>query len=208
MMCPTFDNLIEMADGRLAPDEKASVERHAAGCGACSATLRWYEGFVLAAATDASFDPPVWVTRRAIDLFGEAREAASRRGLRGLVARLRAALVFDSLGGALAADAIPARRGPIQESRQLLFSAPSYDIDMLVAPADAADALRVTGQVLGAEGGFEGVRNLRVELAGVSVQTTEFGEFAFENVAPGVYEVRLVDERREIILTDVPVALG
>jgi hypothetical protein len=213
MTCPTFENLLEMADGRLGPDARPEIEGHLAGCETCTGALRWYEGIVTSASTDASFDPPEWITRRAIGLFDEARAAATRRGVRGLVARIRAALVFDNLGGALAADAIPARRGPAQESRQLLYSAPGYDVDMLVSPGHTAGRVRVTGQVLGsaAENVEEAVA-LRVSLVrpdggAAEGATNEFGEFTFDDVVPGVYEVSLVDDRRELVLTDVPVAL-
>lgn len=213
MACPPFETLIESTDGRLSTAERETVARHVAGCDACTGTMRWYQSFVVSAAADQSFDPPEWVTRRALRLFEDAREAASRRGVRGLVARLRASLVFDSFSGAASPDSVPARRSGALEARQLLFSASPFDVDMLVAPALSSGRVRVTGQVLSSgEGSFESVSGLRVELASgdevmAATATTEFGEFTFEDVGAGVYEVRISGERREIVVESAPIQI-
>jgi hypothetical protein len=197
MPCPTFQSLIDYVDGRLARDEAPEVERHlAAECGECRAAVAWYAGFAGTAREDTSVEPPSWVTRRAIGIFAEAKEAAARRGLRGLVSRLRAALVFDSMAGASSGDAIPARAsaGP---SRQLLYSAAPFDVDMLIAAGDRPHTLVVTGQVLTADGDdFESVRGLAVTLeregeAVATAETSEFGEFTLPDLPPGLYELRL-----------------
>src|SRR5688500_18997576 len=130
MTCPSFETLIDYADaGRRGSEE---IQDHlTGGCATCEATLAWYAGFLETAGADATVEPPVWVTRRAVSLFAEARDAASARGVRGLVSRLWAALVFDSIGGSLSVDAVPARNG-VSASRQLLYSAAPYDIDLFI----------------------------------------------------------------------------
>jgi hypothetical protein len=210
MACPDFETLIDCADGRLAGEERALVESHvAAGCEACSAALAWYAAMTETAAADTSVEPPPWVTRRAIGLFREAREAAGRRGLRGVVARIRAALVFDSLAG-LVPDALPARNAASSPTRQLLYAASPFDIDLLIS--GAGPSLSVTGQVLasGADD-FEGVAGLLVELEHngrvSATSTSEFGEFTIDDVAPGVYDLRLVGGTREIVLSSMPVSV-
>jgi anti-sigma factor RsiW len=213
MTCPNFDILIDYADDKLQPQDAAAVKAHlATGCDACSTTLEWYAGFVATATADTSVEPPVWVTRRAFSLFSDAREAASRRGLRGIVSRLRAALVFDSLAGATASDMIPAR-GAAAPSRQLLFTAAPYDVDLFVAGGSTPESVSVTGQVLTTDAeDFESVRGLVVSLERggeilASVATSEFGEFTVRDLAPGVYDVRLASQTREIILEATPLSL-
>ena len=210
MACPDFETLIDYADRRLAGEDRAFVERHVAdGCEACSAALAWYAATTETAAADGSVEPPHWVSRRAIGLFREAREAAERRGLRGLVARVQAALVFDSLAG-LVADALPARNAGGSATRQLLYAASPFDIDLLVS--GTGPSLSVTGQVLasGADD-FEGVVGLRVELARdgrvSTTATSQFGEFLIEGVVPGVYDLRLVGGTREILLSRMPISI-
>jgi hypothetical protein len=213
MACPAFETIADLVDGRLSPADTASVERHLAdGCRACAGTAEWYRAFVATATADRSLEPPAWMTQRAIDLFAEAREAAAQRGMKGLFARLRASLVFDSLVGGATADAMPAR-GVGAESRQLLYMAPLFDVDMLVAPLEGAQRLLVTGQVLSSSGaGFEGVGGLTVELerngeVAAVAETSDFGEFAFEGVEPGLYDLRLGRGSREIVIVHAPIAL-
>lgn len=210
MSCPTFENLVDFADGRLVGDDVSLVENHlAGGCDACRGALAWYRGVVDTAAGDTSVEPPAWVTRRALDLF---RQGRASRGLRGLVSRLRAALVFDSLTAGPDAELAPARSGA-GPSRQLLYTASPYDVDLLISAGADPRRLTVTGQVLVSESeDFGEVGGLTVELAdGDTVAgratTSEFGEFTVEGVQPGLYEVRLVGPNREIVLTRAPIAL-
>lgn len=212
MDCPTFENILDFADGRLAPAEVEAIEGHvAAGCDECATALAWYRQFSTVAEEDASIEPPTWVTNRAVGLFADARDAAARRGIRGLVARIRAALVLDTLAGDFA-DAIPARSAGA-EARQLLYSASTYDVDLLVAPFEASRRLLVSGQVLVGESvDFGGVGSLTVELdAGEGVvattTTSEFGEFSFRGVEPGFYDIRIAGDGREILLSHAPLAI-
>jgi len=213
MSCPNFDKLIDYADARLATLEAEDVERHlAGGCGACRDALTWYAEFAASAQSDESVEPPAWLMRRAVAVFADAKEAAARRGLRGIVARLRAALVFDSLAGALAGDALPARE-TVGGSRQLLYNALPYDVDLLIAGGDAPSELIVTGQVLTPDGEeLESVRGLTVTVeregeAVASAETSELGEFTIAGIAPGVYDLRLASAEREILLVGTPLSV-
>lgn len=213
MPCPSFERLLEYADGRLPADESATLERHlATACDDCRATLTWYEGFVETARSDDSVEPAPWVLRKAIDAFADAKAAAARRGVRGIVARIRAALVFDSFGGATD-DAVPARSAHVA-SRQLLYSAVPYDVDLFVAEGSSRRSLAVSGQVLPVDGDdFESVRGLTVTIERegepmASVETSELGEFAVDGIAPGVYDVRLANDDREIVIWHTPLSLG
>jgi len=213
MSCPSFERLIEYADGRLPADESVALEQHlAARCDVCRSTLSWYSSFVETAQADESVEPAPWVLRKAIEAFADAKAAAERRGVRGLVARLRAALVFDSFASTTA-DAAPARSAH-HASRQLLYSAVPYDIDLFVAEGSSRRSLAVSGQVLPIDGDdFDSVRGLTVtiELEGhpvVSAATTELGEFAVSGIAPGIYDVRLSSDEQELVIWRTPLSLG
>lgn len=214
MNCPTFETLIDYADGLLAAPERPAIEAHlAADCGDCRATLAWYAGFADAAREDATVEPPSWVTNRALEAFADAREAASRRGVRGLVARIRAALVFDSFANGLAHDALPARSAAAP-TRQLLYSAVPFDVDLYLASGDTPRVLAVSGQVLPIDGDdFASVRGMKVSVERdgatvASVETSEFGEFTIDGVPPGIYDLRLGGVDREIMIWRTPLSLG
>ncbi len=213
MHCPSFETLIDFVDGRLSTEEGRSVDGHlAGGCEECASTVAWYTGTLLTMSSDTAVDPPRWVTKRAVNLFADAKAAAERRGLRGLLSRIRASLVFDSLVGSAALEPVAMRRGA-SDSRQLLYSASSFDVDLLVAPGPVPDRLLVTGQVLASDDtDFQTVAGLMVELEHAGrvtavAETSEFGEFTFREIEPGTYEVRFVSDGREIVLTEAPISL-
>jgi hypothetical protein len=220
MPCPTFETLIDFIDGRLVSPESGEVERHLAdGCAACESAVEWHMGFARTAAADTSFDPPEWVMRRAVSLFADARDAAARRGIRGVLNRLRAALVFDSLAGFAGGldDAIPARNAATESAaadrRQLLYSVPPYDVDLLVTPSGASNDFSVTGQILASEeSDFARVGGLTVEFTRgavvvATVETSEFGEFTVQGLPGGTYDVRIVGNGREIVVPEAPLTL-
>jgi hypothetical protein len=212
MPCPTFELLIEYAEKTLSPSEYKSTADHAAHCTSCQQTLAWYRGVVETARQDETVDPPVWETRRAVGLFADAREAAARRGLRGFIARLVGALVFDS-NSSLATDFVPARSSAATATRQLLFSADPFDVDLLIAGEHGAKHVAISGQVLATDiDEFEGVGGLSVELERdgkivCAIETSEFGEFSMTNVTPGTYTLRLAGRNREIVLPEASITL-
>lgn len=211
MTCPKLEQIVDFADGTSVGDDISLVEKHLADCAACRETLSWYRGVVATASADATVEPPTWVTRKAVSLFAEARQAAAERGLRGLVSRLRAALVFDSLSGG--GETVFARGGAPAATRQLLYSAAPFDVDMLISGAAPGRSLTVAGQVLASgEEAFEEVGSLTVELvSGGQVRhtatTSEFGEFSIEGVEPGTYDIRLAGAGREIVVDGAPVSV-
>lgn len=213
MSCPEFEDLVNFADAQIPVEEISPVEKHlAGGCASCEAALSWYRDFAATASSDRSVEPPAWVTRRAVGLFEDAKRAASERGVRGLLARIRAALVFDSFGGSFAADAIPARSAAIG-TRQLLYSASPYDVDLLLSQGDAASQISVTGQVLSPDGeDLDDLGGLTVTLerdgeTAATTTTSEFGEFSFGAVRPAIYDLRISGSGREILLSDAPLAI-
>jgi len=212
MTCPTFENLIDFANGRLAEDETQAIETHLAQrCDECTTAIDWHRGFVSTASADRSFDPPSWVIARANSLFADAKANAAKRGVRGVLNRLRAALVFDNLAGNLV-DAIPARSATM-DSRQLLFNVAPYDVDLLVTSASASGTVAVTGQILASEEVEIGsVGNLTVEFVRDDVvvataETSEYGEFSVQTLPAGTYDVHIVGEVREIVVPGAPLSL-
>lgn len=206
MPCPNFEALIDFTDNRLAPETATSVQSHVdSGCTSCRSTIDWFSGFAAAASTDL-VEPPVWLTRKAVALFAQRQ----REGIVSKVTRLMATLIFDSLAVSASPDVVPARSGAVG-GRQLLYSAPPFDVDLLVSAGDAPRTLAVTGQVLATDSvEFATVSGLDVAfvLDGKTVATavtSDFGEFALDSIAPGSYDVRVSDPTREIVLSGAPI---
>lgn len=208
MSCPTFESLIDFTDNRLAPEAASSVQAHVGtGCETCWTTISWFSGFTAAASTDL-VEPPVWLTRKAVGLFAQRQ----KEGIVSKLSRLVATLVFDSLAAPSTPDFVPARSGAIG-GRQLLFSAPPFDIDLLVSAGDAPRTLAVSGQVLAAGSAeFASVSGLAVEFtcegeAVATAVTSDFGEFAVDSIPPGRYDLRVSDRDREIVLSGAPIEI-
>jgi hypothetical protein len=205
MSCPNLQDVIEHIDGLAPRTGHDGVERHlASGCATCVSVAAWYESVRAAAKADRFPDPPDWVVERTIAAIRDARDAARRRGLRGFVARIGAALVSDNFSPA------PAFARGVDEARQLLYTAESYDVDLLVTEAGMTRRLRVAGQVLAAD--FGETAQLRVELGrdgrvDAVAETSDVGEFEFDDVEPGRYDIHIFGGHREIVVARVPVAL-
>lgn len=183
--------LVDLVEGRLAPEERERVQAHVSHCQQCAAEAAWLERVIGLMRTDVSEDAPAGVIARVRRLFAD-RRAPEPSGLRQ---RILAALRFDSAQLPLAYGL---RAGQAAE-RQLLFNAGAIDLDVRLVQAD--EAWKVRGQVLGPEAEGE------VELVGaggtVRAALTEPGEFAFPPMPPGRYTLTLRFSNLEVEVADL-----
>jgi hypothetical protein len=202
MHCPTFEQLVDFLDGRLALAPAAAVERHVAlGCIQCDGDVAWYGRVKLVAASDDSVEPPPWVLKRALRVFDSQPSAAS------LASRVIASLVFDSLRR----PTLAMSRSIGVEDRQLMYEAEPYSIDLKVASVDRARA-DVTGQILRrGELMFESVAGLTLNLVreGISVLSTvtnDRGEFRVGAIEGGSYDLKIEAGDLSITIIGLPIA--
>lgn len=197
MKCPGFERLIDYLDGQLSADWSESMAAHlASGCGKCAANRQWYEHVRTIAASDDTVDPPFWVTRRAHQLF----DREMKPGLIERVGNAIASLLFDSF----AQPSIAGVRSTETASRQLLYSADIYSIDLQISPSDKSNAT-VMGQILRKDDfRFESVSKIPLSLvqsgeAVLSTVTNEAGEFVLTDIGCGEYD--LLIDTRDICIT-------
>jgi hypothetical protein len=177
----SFTKLADMAEGRMAAEERAVSSSHLSACQRCAAKLTRLESVLGLMRTDEMEDAPREVVSRAINLFrSRAASPAST-----LVQRIVAALSFDSLR---TSPAYGVRSGQAATARQLLYNAGKYDLDLRIT--ETGEGWVVSGQVLGEEraGG-------RIELEGeqevVQADLNEQYEFMLPAVPTGSYRLRL-----------------
>lgn len=136
-----YERLVDWAEGRLAPDQQATVAAHLATCTRCRAEAERVERMVNAMRADDSRDAPPAVLARALQLFRTRAVTPAP----SLVQRIVAALRFEST------PLTPAfgLRGESAAARQLIYTAgdSAIDIDLRIEPA--ADGWQVSGQLLG-----------------------------------------------------------
>lgn len=202
MHCPTFEQLVDFLDGRLAPAPGAAVERHVAlGCNQCGGNVAWYGRVKRVAASDDSVEPPPWVLKRALRIFDSQPSAA------GFASRVIASLVFDSLRR----PTLAMSRSIGVEDRQLMYEAEPYSIDLQVASLDQARA-NVTGQILRrGELMFESVAGLTLNLMRegspvLSTVTNNRGEFRVGVLDCGDYDLKIEACDVSITIIGLPIA--
>jgi hypothetical protein len=116
----------------------------------------------------------------------------------GLLQRLVATLTFDSnLRPALGmrATAVP------ESQRQLVYSTDAADVALHIRPHPRDGLFDLNGQIFpanGADSGTFGVQLLEGASEVATTASSDLGEFAFEAVSPGSYEVLASNDRVEI----------
>ncbi|MBI3241836.1 MAG: carboxypeptidase regulatory-like domain-containing protein [Chloroflexi bacterium] len=201
-----FERLVDWVDGRLSEEEAATVARQVATADeATQADLNWLRAFATASAATALAAPPPEVRAELIRRFETL--AREQRGP-SFFQRLIASLTLDSEAQFAATGLRSA--GAQGSQRQLIYSTEIADIALNVQPRLYDKHLDITGQVFpgkqAASGNFS-VQLLR-EAAEFGLTTTdELGEFAFEAIPPGVYEIVLSAEQAEILIAPVELNL-
>ncbi len=217
----SYEALADFVEGRADARADAQARTHlATGCAICE-TERARLARTFAALQGRDLAPaPLAATERARRLFRERLDLSPARG--GTTAKPRvsptgllARLIFDSrrLSGASPAAA----RSDALPSFNPLFSADGYDIDLWQEPQTVGgDNWHIIGQALPTEGddattasgGVTGAILTPLGGGGDVVEATfpASGEFHFDSVAPGRYDLRLMfGENAAITLSDVPV---
>jgi hypothetical protein len=205
MKCPSFEQLIDSIDNRLAKPEAARVAAHlAGGCAACVEARDWYEQVRSVTANDDSVTPPAWVFKRAVRIFDKASHPSK---LAAFVGDLIASLVFDSF----ARPALVGVRSTETVNRQLLYRAGDHSIDLQIIPTEHTNA-DLIGQVLKeSDPTFESVSGLKLGVTRggkllFSAMTDARGEFKITGIEHGVYDLRVDLSDGTITVPDIPVS--
>ncbi len=180
---PTFEQLVDLAEGRLAGREREQVEARLAADPDTAALAAWVAKVLGIMRSDEASDAPEHLVNRAIRLL---RPAPAPPLLRRLLAGLR----FDSAAQPLVAGLRSDQAAP----RQLLFAADDRDLDVRITGAGGLHQL--AGQVLGPDDGGS------IELIGESLlvraELNQLSEFTLPPVAAGRYRLLLRQGQLEI----------
>jgi hypothetical protein len=196
-----FTRLLDWVEGRLSEQEARVVERQVAAAGSAPrADVAWMRAFARVSKDKVIAPPPSEVRDTLVERFETYAEGKQQPGF---LERLVATLTFDS-------NLQPAsglRAASVSESqRQLVYSTDAADVAIIVRPRTRDGLLDVYGQILpsdSADSGVFGVQLLRGASEVATTATNDLGEFTFEAVAPGVYEVLAGSDRVEIQLPEV-----
>jgi hypothetical protein len=196
-----FARLLDWVEGRLSEQEAQAVERQVAAAGSTTrADVAWMRAFARISEDIVIASPLSEVRDALVDSFETYAEGKQQPGF---LERLVATLRFDS-------NLQPAsglRAAGISESqRQLVYSTDAADVAIIVRPRTSDGLFDVYGQILPSDATDSGVFDVQLLQGATEVATTatnDLGEFTFEAVSPGVYEVLTGSDQVEIQLPEV-----
>lgn len=196
-----FARLLDWVEGRLSEEEARTVAEQVAAAGSAThADVAWMRAFARISEDTVIVSLPSRVRDILIERFEAYAEGKQQPGL---LERLVATLTFDS-------DLQPAvglrSAGMLGSQRQLVYSTEAADLAMIVRPHPRDGLLDLYGQILPVEdtdSGIFGVQLLEGSSEIATTATNDLGEFTFEAVSPGVYEVLASSDRVEIQIPHV-----
>jgi hypothetical protein len=196
---------IDFVNQAVDTNEKQLMERHLQqGCKRCRKTVSLWQKVRQSAASEANYQPPEHAVRLARAAFAEAGLAGQRKG-----AGSRIKLLFDSF----LQPAFEGARSAGASTRQMLYRADPFQIDIQVEAAAGRNRIVVTGQLLNLsnpgildQGTKIALSNMRGRV--VSAITNQFGEFSGEIENSGDLQMTFASPSSPPIVISLRDALG
>jgi hypothetical protein len=205
MMHFSTEEWVDFVNQVTAGNQREAMQKHlATGCKRCTETVSLWQKVSKSAAAEASYQPPADSVRLAKAAFATAGMAQSREASRGLIE-----VLFDSFLQPAAAGA----RSVVIGTRQMLYRADPYQIDIQIEPKPGSNRLVITGQLLDlSHPGVIG-RDMQITLSNrrgntVLASTNQFGEFSGEIENSGDLELSIPGDGDQPIVISLRNALG
>ena len=206
----TIEKWIDFVNQAVDTNEKQLLERHLEqGCKRCMKTVSLWQRVRQLAASEANYQPPEGAVRIAKAAFaGTALAGTALAGQRkGAGSRIK--VLFDSFLHPVFEGARSASAG----TRQMLYRADPFQIDVQVEPKPGANRIVVTGQlldlsnpgVIGSEARII-LSNMRGQV--VHAVTNQFGEFSGEIENSGDLQMTFATPGSQPIVISLRDALG
>lgn len=198
-----FEQLVDWIEGRLTETEAQKVSQLAETADeATRANIVWIQSFQKISHQVVLAEPPAKVRR---NLAARFEAFAQDRRQPSLWQRLVASLTFDSNTQFALAGARSATTQGLE--RQMVYSTDLADVALNVQPHLQDEQVMIMGQVLPIHEDATGIYSVQllcddvVELA--LTVTDNLGEFTFESIPPGVYDIVMSSDHFELILAPV-----
>jgi len=184
---------------------QVAMQKHlVTGCKSCKETASLWQKISKLAAAEAIYQPPADVLRVAKAVFATSGLAPSKQESRGLIE-----ILFDSFRQ----PAIAGARSVVIGTRQMLYRADPYQIDLQIEPKPGANRIVLTGQLLDLS--HPGVIGSDIQVTisnrrgdSVVAATNQFGEFSGELENSGDLELSIPGGDESPIVIFLRNALG
>jgi hypothetical protein len=196
---------VDFVNQVLTTDQQQAMQKHlGTGCKRCTDTVSLWQKVSKTAAPESSFQPPSDSVRLAKVAFAASGLARTKKKSQGLIE-----VLFDSFLQPAGAGA----RSVVIGTRQMLYRADPYQIDIQIEPKPGSNRLVITGQLLDlSHPGVIG-RDIQVTLSNhrghsVIAATNQFGEFSGEIENSGDLELSIPGHADQPIVISLRNALG
>jgi hypothetical protein len=196
---------IDFVNQVIKGNQQEVMQKHlATGCKRCTETFSLWQKVSKTAATEASYQPPAVTVHLAKAAFATAGMAQPQKESRGVIE-----VLFDSFRE----PAVAGARSVVIGTRQMLYRADPYQLDIQIEPKPGSNRLVITGQLLDlSHPGVIG-RDIQVTLSNrrgntVMVATNQFGEFSGEIENSGDLELTIPGEGDQPNVISLRNALG
>ncbi len=196
---------VDFVNQVIASNQRVAMQKHlATGCKRCKETVSLWQKVSKSAAAEASYQPPADTVRLAKAAFATAGMAQAQERSRGLIE-----VLFDSF----LQPAVAGARSVVIGTRQMLYRADPYQIDIQIEPKPGSNRLVITGQLLDlSHPGVIG-HDIQVTLSNrrgntVIAATNQFGEFSGEIENSGDLELSVPGDGDQPIVISLRNALG
>jgi hypothetical protein len=201
----TTEEWVDFVNQVIASNQREAMQKHlATGCKRCTETVSLWQKVSKTASVEASYQPSADTVRMAKAAFATAGMAQAKLQSPGLIE-----VLFDNF----LQPAVAGARSVVIGTRQMLYRADPYQIDIQIEPKPGSNRLVITGQLLDlSHPGIIG-RDIQVTLSNrrgntVLAPTNQFGEFSGEIENSGDLELSVPGEGDQPIVISLRNALG
>lgn len=199
------EDWVDFVNQVTSPKQLQAMKKHlGTGCKQCMETVALWQKLHNTAAMEASYQPPEADVRIAKAAFAAAGVAAQRNTKSSFVE-----VMFDSFLQPMLAGARSSGLG----TRQMLYRADPYQIDIQIEAKLEGNRLMVTGQLLDVSSPGVVGRDVKITLSNhrgnvIHTVTNQFGEFRGEIENTGDLELSFPGQGEESIVISLRNALG
>ena len=201
----TTEEWIDFVNRAVSPGDLEVMERHLKqGCQNCQKTVSMWQRVQKSAAADRNYEVPADTVR----IVKAAFVASGLKGQRK-ESRSRISVLFDSF----LQPVVEGARSAATDSRQMLYRADPFQIDLQIEAKPDSNNLVVTGQLLDLSNPGIAGKDVRVTLSNlrghvVHAVSNQHGEFTCEIKNSGDLQITFASSRGEPIMISLRDALG
>jgi hypothetical protein len=201
----TTEEWIDFVNQAVSPGDREEMESHLKeGCKRCREAVSIWQRVQKSAAAERNYQPPADTLR----IVKAAFVAASLKG-QGKESRSRISVLFDSL----LQPVVEGARSAATDSRQMLYRADPFQIDLQIEAKPSSNDLQVTGQLLDLSNPGIAGKDVNITLSNlrghvVHAVSNQHGEFTCDIKNSGDLQITFSSGRGEPIVISLRDALG